>query len=174
MDSARRLVRLVFYPAAIALAAFAWHEDRPSDDASVGVTTQGERISAIVRNSRLVAFETHLQCTHDGGFAPMRVHWKGTVPAVGSDGVPTFNDGRTVWQMTWRPALGPRNTIVRRGSTAPANNRPRASGGATSIVTASVADGTLSGTLLTSIALQRPDGSFATCAVSGVRFSLPS
>jgi hypothetical protein len=190
------VVRLVFYPTAIALIAFAWRERRADADPNgggawsparvgshlatySGRTSQGEPITASVSNGRLVAFDTHLRCTVPSAprLAPMRLRWGAIVPARGSDGAPTFRDGQTVWLMTWRPALGAGSTIVNRGLIAPANDHPVPGSGATSSIIAKVVRGTLSGDLLTSIAVSHTGtgaspGDYLSCSVSGVRFTL--
>ena len=174
--------------AAIALVAVAGDDGRsaagaeraqrssaPVRQAMTGRTTQGEPISAVVRGGRLVAFDAQLrlQCIgSDVASTPRRLRWHADVPARGSDGLPTFDQGLTAWQTTWRPALGPRRTVVDRGSIAPRNRRARVGNAATSTVTAEVAGAALTGTLMTSIALKTADGSFATCTAGGVRFRL--
>jgi hypothetical protein len=150
-------------------------EPPPARVTLTGRTTQGEPITAVVRGERLVAFDTQLrlQCTGgDVGSAPRRLRWSATVPSRGSDGLPTFDHGVIAWQTTWRPALGRRGTVISRRSIAPRDDRPRVGNAATSTITAEVRGDTLTGTLLTSIAVKTAGGSYATCTAGGVRFRL--
>ena len=139
----------------IALAAYAWNErgaDRATEAprpnrvvAYSGRATQGEPMTAVVRNSRLVAFQTHLRCTAqpEWSSAPLRLLWRAGIPELRDDGAPTFDNGSTV-----------------------------VGNAATSKIRASVADAA-SGWLHTFIVLERPDGSYGDCFTRGVRFSLP-
>jgi hypothetical protein len=75
-------VRLVFYPTALVLIVFAWqhyHGNAASGHTTKiagwsGVTSQGERVSAITGDERLVYLETYLveRCA-DGSFTTF--HW---------------------------------------------------------------------------------------------------
>jgi hypothetical protein len=183
MDSRGRrtwLVRLIMFPA-IALAAFAWNQrgaDRTTEAAQPnrvvaysGRTTQGEPMTAVVRNSRLVAFQTHLQCSAKPGWssAPLRLLWRAGIPELRGDGAPTFNNGSTVWEVSWLPELGPGNTTVKRRRV----EQSRVGNAATSTIRASVAGGAVSGSLQTFIVMEWPDGSYGACSATGVRFSLP-
>jgi hypothetical protein len=173
--------------AAIALVALTGEEGRSASGAEpaagsspvrrtlAGRTTQHEPITAVVSGGRLVAFDAQLRLRCLGGdvaSTPRRLRWQADVPSRGSDGLATFDHGLIAWQTTWRPALGPGRTLVDRGRVAPRNDRPRAGNAATSTITAEVAGDTLTGTLLTSIAVKTADGSYATCTAGGVRFRL--
>jgi hypothetical protein len=140
-----------------------------------GRTTQGEPITAVVRDGRLVEFDTQLRLQCVGGDTaspPRQLHWRAHVPARGSDGLPTFSRGVTVWQTTWRPRLGPGRTVVDRGAISRRNDHPRMGSAATSTITAELEGETLTGTLLTSITVRTADGSYASCAAGGGRFRL--
>ncbi len=77
-----------------------------------------------------------------------------------------------MWPRTWRPAIGPKNTIVDVGSIAPNQDGASAVGSAaTSIITAERTGETVSGTLLASI-LVKDAGGYATCTARGVRFAV--
>jgi hypothetical protein len=187
------LFRLLVYPAALGLIAMALHQRAAADDAQNpfrkrvggglairGWTSQGELITALVRDGRLIAFDTHLRCAvvGDPPKPAMRLRWAASVPAVGNDGVPTFRHGETTWQLTWRSQAGLGHTIV---SVVPAVNTPDPSPdeaprpGATSIVVASVKRDRLIGMLTTTIAvpIAAPTKN-ESCWVAGVRFSLPT
>ena len=144
--------------------------------AAGGRTTQGEPITAVVRDGRLLGFDTRLRLTCMAvGEEPSRLMtlpWRASVPTRGSDGSPTFSRGQTIWQYTWRPVLGPGSTIVDGGSVPPVNTAeslPLAPNGATSIVTAAVEGDSVTGTLRASVAME----GIATCEASGIRFRLP-
>lgn len=103
----------------------------------------------------------------------MRLRWHARLPRFGSDGAPTFVKGETVWQTTWLPELVGKRTITERGAVVPAE-LARQGIGASSVLLARMSGRKLEGTLTTSISLRQGNGLAASCAISGVRFSLPA
>ena len=122
-----------------------------------GETAQGEPISAVVEHGRLTSFDVRLRqlCEGPDGAITRRVRWTATVPVLDGAGKPTQLHGDTNWQYTWRPALGPDQTIRDLGAVPPITDASDATSdsAATSTVVAKVTKDRLTGTFQTSIAV---------------------
>ena len=141
-----------------------------------GRTSQGEPITITMRGSRVGAFDTTVRVDCRGGLGTKRLHWSATVPEIDSAGHPTqtTSPSATAWQYTWRPALGPNETVVDRGAVPPMNDPddlpaiPRPA--ATSIIMAERVGGEIRGTLIMSMFVQRSEHGFSHCEATR-RFS---